>query len=167
MVVRPRIEVILQLTQESIFVIDTNVLLHDPMAIYKFQEHQVLIPIVVVEEIDKFKRDQSEVGRNARHISRLLDEERRKGSLSVGVPLSGGGTLKVVLESDELKTGIPQVLSSKSNDNWILGVAAQYTKKNGNRCILVSKDVNLRIKADALGITAEDYTNDKVQVEEL
>jgi len=76
---------------QSIFIIDTNVLLHDPYAIYKFDEHEVIIPIVVVEEVDKFKREQSEVGRNARTISRLLDEERTKGCLSKGVPLKNGG----------------------------------------------------------------------------
>lgn len=151
---------------KKIFVLDTTVLLHDPQAIYKFQDNDVLIPIVVVEEIDKFKRDQSEVGRNARTISRLLDLERTKGTLSNGVKLKSGGMLYIVLESSEiLVNNQPQALT-KNNDNWILGVAYRNLKKK-QECILVTKDVNLRIKADALGIRAEDFSNDKVQVDEL
>ncbi len=150
------------------YVLDTNVLLHDPFSIYKFKEHQVLIPIVVVEEIDKFKRDQSEVGRNARTISRLLDEERKKGCLSKGVPLKDGGNLMVVIQSDEVAAPHPILSPSKSNDNNILGVAMHYAKgKNRTKCVLVTKDTNLRIKADAMGILAEDYSNDKVKVDEL
>lgn len=150
------------------FVLDTNVLLHDPFSIYKFQEHQVIIPIVVVEEIDKFKRDQSEVGRNARTVSRLLDEERLKGCLSNGVNLKDGGSLRVVMEHENIDSGPLQTLS-KSNDNYILGVALHYAKrdKDDAKCVLVTKDTNLRIKADALGIQAEDYSNDKVKVDEL
>ena len=153
--------------QETFFVLDTTVLLHDPMAIYKFEEHHVILPIVVVEEIDKFKRDQSEVGRNARAISRYLDQERQKGSLSDGVDLDRGGRLRIVLDSEELTVTMPFKSALKSNDNWILGVAANYSKKKEHKCVLVTKDVNLRIKADALGITAEDYNNDKVKIDEL
>lgn len=149
------------------FVLDTTVLLHDPQAIYKFKNHDVLIPIVVVEEIDKFKRDQSEVGRNARTISRLLDREREKGSLNNGVELDGGAHLHIVLESTELRVNNQAPSLAKNNDNWILGVAYHYSTSKNQECILVTKDVNLRIKADALGIKAEDYSNDKVQVEEL
>ncbi len=153
--------------KETIFVMDTNVLLHDPTAIYKFKEHQVVIPIVVVEEIDKFKRDQSDLGRNARTISRFLDAERKKGNLSQGVALEGGGRLRVVMNSEDFNVSHPFMASTKSNDNWILGVAAHFAKESDRRCVLVTKDVNLRIKADALGIEAEDYHNDKVQIDEL
>lgn len=150
------------------YVLDTNVLLHDPFALYKFQEHKVIIPIVVVEEIDKFKRDQNEVGRNARTCSRLLDKERKKGTLSKGVQLESGGLLQIVLESDEVKTGSRALDPSKSADNWILGVAVHYAlKTKTGKCVLVTKDANLRIKADALGIVAEDYSNDKVQEDEI
>ena len=161
-----RVEEVHQL-KENIFVIDTNVLLHDPNAIYKFKEHQVLIPIVVVEEIDKFKRDQSDLGRNARTISRYLDAERKKGNLSNGVPLEGGGRLRVVMNSEDIHIAHPFMAASKTNDNWILGVAVHFAKDADHRCVLVTKDVNLRIKADALGIEAEDYHNDKVQIDEL
>ncbi len=153
--------------KETIFVMDTNVLWHDPTAIYKFKEHQVVIPIVVVEEIDKFKRDQSDLGRNARTISRFLDAERKKGNLSQGVALEGGGRLRVVMNSEDFNVSHPFMASTKSNDNWILGVAAHFAKESDRRCVLVTKDVNLRIKADALGIEAEDYHNDKVQIDEL
>lgn len=152
---------------KNIYVLDTTVLLHDPTAIYKFKEHHVVIPIVVVEEIDKFKRDQSEVGRNARSISRHLDAERRKGSLNNGVSLGDlGGTLRVAMHTE---AQLPFLGSSKSNDNLILGVAvhSSETKKKGQKCVLVTKDVNLRIKADAVGVPAEDYQNDMVQYDEL
>ena len=147
------------------YVIDTTILIHDPTAIYKFQEHDVIIPIVVVEEIDKFKRDQSEVGRNARTVSRLLDLERKKGSLSKGVKLDSGGNLRIVLQAQEMGTPFPS--ATHNNDNWILGVAAHFAKNGPGKCVLVTKDVNLRIKADALGIMAEDFFNDKVQVDDL
>lgn len=146
------------------YVLDTNVLLHDPYALYKFQDNNVLIPLVVVEEIDKFKRDQSEVGRNARAVSRFLDHEREKGSLSKGVTLNGGGNLKVIIKSDPIEIG--NSVDSKSADNYILGCAVHMSNgKNG--CILVTKDSNLRIKADALGIPAQDFRNDKVDYDEL
>ncbi|MCB1043360.1 MAG: PhoH family protein [Acidobacteria bacterium] len=146
------------------FVLDTNVLLHDPYAMYKFQDNNVLIPLVVVEEIDKFKRDQSEVGRNARTCSRFLDNERQKGSLNKGVELDGGGTLKVLIHADPIEIGnVP----SKTADNYILGCAVKCVNGTKNQCILVTKDCNLRIKADALGIPAQDYRNDKVEFDEL
>ncbi len=154
----------------NFYILDTNVLLHDPLALYKFEENHVLIPIVVVEEIDKFKRDPSENGRNARTVSRLLDREREKGNLSKGVPLAEEGSLRIVMDSDELNIKLPFSTASKTNDNWILGVAAHYAKiavEQGCRCVLVTKDANLRIKADALAIHAEDYSNDKVKVHEL
>ncbi|CAM2068220.1 PhoH family protein [Sulfidibacter corallicola] len=150
------------------FVLDTTVLLHDPMAIYKFKENEIVVPLVVIEEVDKFKRDQSEVGRNARMVSRYLDKEREKGRLSDGVRLECGGTLKAALVSEDISLGNQPRSSSMNNDNWILGVAVHYLKKYPDRkTILVTKDVNLRIKSDALGVPAEDYSNDKVELNEL
>ena len=149
------------------FVLDTTVLLHDPDALYKFTDNQVLIPLVVVEEIDKFKRDQSDLGRNARTVSRYLDRERQKGSLNQGVDLDCGGNLRVVLESDDIHVSNQPRSTSMTNDNWILGVAVRQTKKNEGPAILITKDANLRIKADALGIQTEDYSNDKVKIDEL
>ena len=148
------------------FVLDTNVLLHDPQALYKFEDNDIFIPLVVVSEVDKFKRDQSEVGRNARTISRYLDEERKKGSLADGVQLRDGGMLRVIFESAPAKFIQNLDRSSISNDDVILGVAKRLKEENGS-CILVTKDTNMRIKADALGIAAEDYYNDKIRLDDL
>jgi len=146
------------------YVLDTNVLLHDPYALYKFQDNNILIPLVVVEEIDKFKRDQSEVGRNARAVNRFLDKEREKGSLNKGVALESGGTLRVIIDAEPVNVGNLSI--APSADNLILGVAVEHSK-NDRACILVTKDSNLRIKADAMGVEAQDYRNDRVEVDEL
>jgi PhoH-like ATPase len=150
------------------FVLDTNVLLHDPFAIFKFEENSILIPITVIEEIDKFKKDMNETGRNARQISRFLDELRKKGSLASGVTLDGGGKLQVALMNGEVLRLIPRELSEQRSDNRILAVAADARSKSDKiPVILVTKDTNLRIKADALGLKAEDYESDKVDIAEL
>ncbi|PIE01843.1 MAG: phosphate starvation-inducible protein PhoH [Acidobacteria bacterium] len=150
------------------FVLDTNVLLHDPNALYKFQDNQVIIPLVVVEEIDKFKRTQNEVGRNARTISRFLDEERAKGSLSLGVQLKSGGFLKVVLPKEDMLKPFPALKESQSADNIILGTALSLSKNSEEgSVVLVTKDTNLRIKADASGLIAQDYFNDKIDYDDL
>jgi len=150
------------------FVLDTNVLLHDPQALYKFEENTIVIPITVIEEIDKFKKDMNETGRNARHASRLLDNLRKAGSLSKGITLETGGTLRVeIFEERGLRT-LPPELRSEKGDNRILAVAMEIKERVGAEpVILVSKDTNLRIKADALGLVAEDYESDKVEIEEL
>ncbi len=147
-----------------IYVLDTNVLLHDPGSMFKFQEHEVVIPIWVLEEIDRFKRDLTEVGQNARTVSRQLDALRQNGTLSKGVALSHGGQLRVVIET--AKGVLPPTLDDGSADNYILATAL-VAKENGREVVLVTKDTNLRIKADALGIKAEDYETDKVEIEEL
>jgi PhoH-like ATPase len=150
------------------FVLDTNVLLHDPYALFRFQENTILIPITVIEEIDRFKKDMNETGRNARQVSRILDELRQKGSLSAGIILESGGSLRVALLNNEMLRHIPSELSDQKSDNRILAVAAE--AKNAVDqvpVILVTKDTNLRIKADAIGIDAEDYESDKVDISEL
>jgi PhoH-like ATPase len=155
------------------FVLDTNVLLHDPYAIYKFQDNDVIIPLVVVEEMDKFKRLQDEIGRNARTVSRLLDKERQKGNLKIGVPLDGGGTLRVVFSFEEEfdESGSPSSHSSQkaswTADNLILQVALREIVSKDSTKVLVTKDANLRIKADAAGLAAQDYFNDKLEYTEL
>ena len=150
------------------FVLDTNVLLHDPQALFKFEDNTVVIPITVIEEIDKFKKDMNETGRNARHASRLLDNLRKAGSLSKGITLESGGILRVeVYEEHGLHT-LPPELRAEKGDNRILAVAMDIKERVGlEPVILVSKDTNLRIKADALGLVAEDYESDKVEIEEL
>ena len=152
-------------SSKKVFVLDTNVLLHDPMAIFHFQEHDIVIPIVVIEEIDTFKKDQTDLGRNARNVSRQLDKLRTTGTLSQGVPLEGGGSLKVdvAVHAMDLIT----TLDKHKADNQILACALDLMNVRKEKVVMVSKDTNLRIKADALGLLAEDYTTDKVAVDEL
>lgn len=155
------------------FVLDTNVLLHDPQALNRFEDNQVVIPIEVVEEIDRFKRDPSEKGRNARQVSRLLDQLREKGNLADGVPIDGasGGTLKVVFCRSETLRQLPPELKAGNGDNNILAVALEQRLQEvvGSQppVVLVTKDTNLRIKADAVGLIAQDYTTDKVDMADL
>lgn len=148
------------------FVLDTNVLLHDPNSILNFEEHNIIIPIVVIEEIDNFKKDQSEVGRNARSVSRLLDELRETGSLSQGVSLKNGGTLKVDIAVHDLDIGLLSADKHKA-DNQILASALAMLKSSKHKIVLVTKDTNLRIKADAIGLLAEDYTTDRVEIDDF
>ncbi len=155
------------------FVLDTNVLLHDPQALTRFEDNQVVIPIEVVEEIDRFKRDPSEKGRNARQVSRLLDELRKLGNLAEGVPINGdsGGNLKVVFCRSETLRQLPPELKAGNGDNNILAVALEQRLQEvmGSEppVVLVTKDTNLRIKADAVGLIAQDYTTDKVDMADL
>jgi PhoH-like ATPase len=149
------------------FVLDTNVLLHDPQALFSFQDNDVVIPIVVIEELDKFKKGIDETGRNARQISRILDEHRLKGKLSQGVKLDGGGSLRVELNHQSPQHLPPELVSSKG-DNRILATALNLCRtQESPPVVLVTKDTNLRIKADALGIRAEDYETDRVTLDEL
>jgi PhoH-like ATPase len=156
----------LSASSKKVFVLDTNVLLHDPKAIFHFQEHDVVIPIVVIEEIDHFKKDQTEVGRNARSVSRFMDKLRAQGSLNKGVKLEGGGILKVDVSQHALDQGL-FTLDKHKADNQILACAQALLAVRKEKVVLVSKDTNLRIKADAVGMQAEDYTTDKVELEEL
>ena len=154
------------------FVLDTNVLLHDPQALTRFEDNAVVIPIEVVEEIDRFKRDPSEKGRNARQISRLLDGLREQGNLADGVPIdANGGTLQVVFCRSETLAQLPPELKGGNGDNNILAVALEQLRSglisDQPPVVLVTKDTNLRIKADAVGLTAQDYTTDKVDIADL
>ncbi|MFM7734049.1 MAG: PhoH family protein [Cyanobium sp.] len=156
------------------FVLDTNVLLHDPAALNRFEDNHVVIPIEVVEEIDRFKRDPSEKGRNARQVSRLLDELRTRGNLADGVPLDelSGAQLKVVFCRSETLSQLPPELKAGNGDNNILAVALEQQRLESVRggeppVVLVTKDTNLRIKADAVGLIAQDYTTDKVDIADL
>lgn len=143
------------------YVLDTNVLLSDPSAIYAFEDNDVIIPIYCIEEVDSFKRELSELGRSARQISRHLDALRQKGSLSEGVELPGGGKLVVALRGVELPDA---VLDRTKADARILSVAmaVRETSGPGRPTVFLTKDVNLRIRADALGLQTEDYEADKV-----
>ena len=147
------------------YILDTNVLLHDPNSLLSFTDNNVLIPIEVIEEIDRFKRESTELGQNARTVSRMLDGFRGEGRLSEGVKLPNGGKLKIAFHKNgEGANGF----SSHTVDNRILALAAGVQKAQPkNPAILVSKDINLRIKADALGLLAEDYETDRVFITDL
>ncbi len=143
------------------FILDTNVLLHDPQALFTFADNDVMVPIYVIEEIDNFKRDLSEVGRNARQVSRQLDDLRRFGHLGDGVPLEGGGTLRVAFTDRQ----VPQEFAhSHATDNRILSVALDARDAMPDRpVIFVTKDTNLRVRADALGLAAVNYEEEPVK----
>jgi len=146
------------------FVLDTNVILFDPMAIFKFAENDIFIPLVVVEEVDRFKKDQNENGRNARHFSRIVDELRQNGSLMKGVDLDNGGTL--IISVDKKFDNIHESIDLSINDNLILASALSL-RDAGEEVHLITKDINLRLKADILGLVAEDYGLTDVKPEEL
>jgi PhoH-like ATPase len=150
------------------YILDTNALLHDPNSLLSFEENSVLIPIEVIEEIDRFKRESTELGQNARTVSRMLDSFRGEGSLSEGVKLPTGGKLKIVFQKNGHVNGDGGVFNANTVDNRILSLAAGIQKAQPrNETILVSKDINLRIKADALGLEAEDYETDRVFIKDL
>lgn len=148
------------------YVLDTNVLLHNPHAIFAFHENEVVLPLAVIEEIDNQKRRQDEVGKNARTISQILDTLRSKGRLSEGVPLPHGGILRIELNHREI-LDFPPGLDPGKHDNRILAVAGNLGNDPMRKVILVTKDLNLRIKADVLDLKAEDFYSDKVNYDEL
>lgn len=150
----------------KIYVLDTNVLLHDPLSLYAFEDNEVVIPSVVLEEIDSKKRLADEIGRNARNISRELDRMRELGQLHNGVPLRSGGLLKVEMNHRRF-VKVQESFGEMTNDNRILAVALNYhmeeqEKTDPRPVIIVSKDVLVRVKADVLGIPAQDYLSDQV-----
>lgn len=151
---------------KKIFVLDTNVLLHDPQSLFAFDDNEVIIPAVVLEEIDTKKRLADELGRNARSVSRLLDQMRAQGHLHEGILLPSGGLLKVELNHRSF-VRVQEMFGEMSNDNRILAVALNYNNEQENAeekrdVVLVSKDVLVRIKADVLGLQAQDYLSDRV-----
>jgi PhoH-like ATPase len=149
------------------YVLDTNILLHDPYAIFKFDDNNVIIPIYVIEEVDQFKREGSERGRNARQVVRLLDELRDAGgSLSKGIPMKSGGILKVNVPSK--RPELPTAIDKAAMDNAILQTAFDVRDQDGGRpTVFVTMDTNLRIRADALGMVAETYENQRVEPQRL
>jgi PhoH-like ATPase len=146
------------------FVLDTNVLIHNPRALDSFQDNKVVIPIGVIEELDNFKKYPDERGRSAREVGRTLDHLRTKGKLQEGVPMANGGVLRI--EINGAQNHLPPGLSHLKIDNNILGVALSL-KQKGEDVHFITKDINVRIKADALGLIAEDYECNKVNIDEL
>ncbi len=145
------------------FVLDTNVLLHSPQALDAFEENTIVLPMAVIEELDKFKTSNDELGRNARYVIRTLDRLRQNGKLGDGVQMDNKGILKILVGKHLAgDAGLDPAVA----DNRILGVAYHLHLK-GENVIFVSKDINVRVKADALGIVAQDYENQKINVDEL
>jgi PhoH-like ATPase len=159
-----------------LFVLDTNVLMHDPTCIFRFKEHDIFLPMVVLEELDQGKKGLSEVARNVRQASRFLDQllsEADKAEIDAGLPLgpistAGGGLIapasgRLYFQTQPLDVRLPESLPGSGADNDILGTARALRELRPDRqVIIVSKDINLRIKAAVLGIPAEDYSNDRV-----
>ena len=151
---------------QKTYVLDTNVVLHDPLAIYKFEDNEVVIPIFVIEEVDQFKKELSELGRNARTIVRILDElrEREGASLQRGVVLhETGGTLRVSVPKQEPRRG-----GHGAMDNAIMQAALDERDAAPERpVVFVTMDSNLRIRADVLGLRAETYEGGRIDIDEL
>lgn len=150
------------------YLLDTNVLLHDANSILCFQDNEVILPLPVIEELDRFKKDGNENGRNARQVSRELDRLRQTGILTNGgVSLGNGGLLRVVVTRENCLDQLPRELRTPIADHQILALALQEKQRSKEPVILVTKDINLRIKAHAIGIQAEDYETDKVSLDDL
>ena len=153
----------------SLFVLDTNVLMHDPSSLFRFEEHDLYLPMTTLEELDNHKKGMSEVARNARMVSRSLDQliAGTSGQLDEGIPLSKLGnqdaTGRLFFQTHFSSSPLPEGLPEGKGDNLILGVVSDLQKAKPNQeVVLVSKDINMRIKARALGLPAEDYFNDQV-----
>jgi len=145
---------------EKTYVLDTNVLLSDANALFAFEDNNVIIPMIVLEELDKFKTRQDDVGKNARLANRLLDELREEGSLVDGVKLCCGGTLRIVLTNNEMWQNLPiEMQHEKKADNVIIALTLGLHSLSP---VLISKDINMRIKCDVLGIKCEDYKHLRV-----
>ena len=156
----------------KLFVLDTNVLMHDPTSLFRFEEHDVFLPMITLEELDNHKKGMSEVARNARQVSRELDALAKfsdeDGTLDpkVGIPLAKSGHReaggKLYFQTTLLHFKLPDGLPQGKADNQILGVVQSLRNEHtGRDVVLVSKDINMRVKARALGLPAEDYYNDK------
>ncbi|MEL4105411.1 PhoH family protein [Oscillospiraceae bacterium WX1] len=141
------------------YILDTNVLLQTPHAIYAFGDNDVVIPEVVLEELDRMKKEMNELGANARQTARLLDDLREKGDLTRGVPLPGGGSLRVELNFTDV--ALPEAWHAGKADNRILKVCKGLAQRH-EKAILVTKDVFQRIKCDIIGVPAQDYKNEQV-----
>ncbi|MDR1994851.1 PhoH family protein [Azonexus sp.] len=153
----------------KLFVLDTNVLMHDPSSLFRFEEHDIFLPIMTLEELDNHKRGMSEIARNARQVSRTLDEMLAREDLDIdeGIALSEPSAKlasgRLYLQAEAISNKLPQDLPTSKVDNQILAVVIHLQKKfPGRPVILVSKDINMRIKSRALNLLAEDYFNDKV-----
>jgi len=155
-------------TSTKLFVLDTNVLMHDPSSLFRFEEHDIFLPMVTLEELDNNKKGLTEVARNARQASRYLEEIVGTDliDLAMGCPLAIQGnrhvTGRLFLQTNQINTELPGLAGSKADNQIISVVLNLHTQQTNREVVLVSKDINIRIKARAMGLLAEDYFNDKV-----
>ncbi|MEX0957722.1 MAG: PhoH family protein [Burkholderiales bacterium] len=167
---RKPVSVVTKLSPRTkLFVLDTNVLMHDPTSLFRFEEHDIYIPMATLEELDSNKKGMSEVSRNARQASRFLDAivSSAPGAIETGIPLSSAGPKdaagRLFLQTEAINGELPARLAAGKSDNQIIGVVKHLQESLDKReVILVSKDINMRIKARALGLATEDYYSDKV-----
>jgi len=148
----------------KVFVIDTNVALTDPRCLYKFEDNLICIPLIVIEELDNLKKNTNEIGRNAREFSRIVDALREEGSLETGVKLDTGAT--VIVKSVGDISGMPADLNPKVNDDLILYTALKARSQYAHPVVMVSCDLNVRIKANSLGLNTEDFKAGKIKLED-
>ena len=147
--------------RKAIYVLDTSVYLHDASAVYQFSRNDIIVPLKVLEEIDKHKKRQDSVGSNARKIIRIFDELRERGNIKSGVRISKGkGVLRTVSVSDT--SSLPIDLDPSVPDHMILATALNLAKKEKKKVILVSRDINLRVICDSIGMLSQDYNQNKV-----
>jgi len=152
----------------KIFILDTNVLLHDAQSLLSFQDNEVVIPLPVIEEMDRFKKDGGETGRNARQVARLLDILRARGVLTNGgVALENGGHLRVIFSGASHLENLPPELRAATVDNQILALALEEQRRVRHPVVVVTKDINLRIKGHAVGLHTADYETDKIAYDHL
>ncbi|MCX7773895.1 MAG: PIN domain-containing protein, partial [Clostridia bacterium] len=149
------------------YILDTNVIIHDPTCFYNFEDNNVIIPIVAIEELDNIKNREGMVGYHARMAARELNTLRSKGNLEKGIKTEHGGTIRIELNHMDMSC-IPQGIDTHKNDTRILAMAKNLQRESGDTpTILVTKDVYMAIKGDSFGLEVQDYANDKIKCDEL
>ena len=147
------------MTSRKVFILDTSVLLYDKNSIHSFPESDVIIPLVVLDEVDRFKEKVGIVGESARYVNRYLDDLRKLGNIHEGIGIENGQTIKVETNHNDY---VPEGLSPSSADNRIIGLAVGVSRERNGEVTVITKDINFRVKCDALQINAEDYYKDRM-----
>ena len=147
------------MSQRKVFILDTSVLLYDKASIHSFPESDVIVPLIVLDEVDRFKEKQGVVGEAARYVNRYLDDLRVKGNIHEGIEIDNGQTIRVEVNHN---TFVPAGLSPSHADNRIIGLAVGVSNEIDRPVTVITKDINFRVKCDALGINSEDYNKDKI-----
>jgi PhoH-like ATPase len=164
MVTKKKLKTMQEKKTKKMYLLDTNILVYDPRAIFNFEDAFVGIPAIVLEELEQFKQEGTDRGRNTREIIRYLDELRQRGSLGKGVKLDNGSILQVIFLEKETLPKMPFII--KNGDNEIL-LTALFLKKQGYDVCFISKDLNARVKADAINVESQDYVSEYVSEEEF